>query len=118
MNSILKYLLGFILCFVFCSANNLVSGQDVTDVSFKDDPVAAALDSLVQLNVFEKYTKPYATNSNYKFSPDSIPVYDDATIMERLEKLDAQSPFDFFFNGDRKSTRLNSSHGYISYAVF
>src|SRR2546429_5114995 len=22
------------------------------------------------------------------------------------------------FNGDRKSTRLNSSHGYISYAVF
>src|SRR5687768_17689300 len=24
----------------------------------------------------------------------------------------------FFFEGDRKSTRLNSSHGYISYAVF
>src|SRR2546429_3437579 len=23
-----------------------------------------------------------------------------------------------FFGGDRKSTRLNSSHGYISYAVF
>src|SRR3972149_4683666 len=102
MNLILKYLLGFILCFVFCSAKNLGSGQDVTDVSFKDDPVAAALDSLVQLNVFEKYTKPYATNSNYKFSPDSIPVYDDATIMERLEKLDAQSPFDLVYNGDVK----------------
>src|SRR2546429_3541322 len=25
---------------------------------------------------------------------------------------------DFYFSGDRKSTRLNSSHGYISYAVF
>src|SRR2546429_7345548 len=24
----------------------------------------------------------------------------------------------FFWKGDRKSTRLNSSHGYISYAVF
>src|SRR2546429_6482690 len=24
----------------------------------------------------------------------------------------------FFVDGDRKSTRLNSSHGYISYAVF
>src|SRR2546422_8536922 len=26
--------------------------------------------------------------------------------------------FYFFVQGDRKSTRLNSSHGYISYAVF
>src|SRR3989449_6168279 len=26
--------------------------------------------------------------------------------------------FEFWINGDRKSTRLNSSHGYISYAVF
>src|SRR2546429_5935816 len=25
---------------------------------------------------------------------------------------------DLYFDGDRKSTRLNSSHGYISYAVF
>src|SRR5712675_3659264 len=27
-------------------------------------------------------------------------------------------PFGIQFLGDRKSTRLNSSHGYISYAVF
>src|SRR2546429_5483355 len=31
-------------------------------------------------------------------------------------KLPEKLPNDF--NGDRKSTRLNSSHGYISYAVF
>src|SRR2546422_3450444 len=30
----------------------------------------------------------------------------------------AASRFDFARFGDRKSTRLNSSHGYISYAVF
>src|SRR2546422_2892780 len=27
-------------------------------------------------------------------------------------------PFGWYFYTDRKSTRLNSSHGYISYAVF
>src|SRR2546422_7746036 len=33
--------------------------------------------------------------------------------MESRVRLDQGSP-----SGDRKSTRLNSSHGYISYAVF
>src|SRR3989449_1151459 len=33
----------------------------------------------------------------------------DANVTHRLKSLD---------DGDRKSTRLNSSHGYISYAVF
>src|SRR2546422_1260030 len=35
-----------------------------------------------------------------------------------LVALLAVSPACFVFNRDRKSTRLNSSHGYISYAVF
>src|SRR2546429_7801767 len=30
----------------------------------------------------------------------------------------ARAPGDIAATGDRKSTRLNSSHGYISYAVF
>src|SRR2546422_6476260 len=30
----------------------------------------------------------------------------------------AEGPMDFTNRRDRKSTRLNSSHGYISYAVF
>src|SRR2546422_3210537 len=36
-------------------------------------------------------------------------------------RIDAIGSFSwdvFAFGGDRKSTRLNSSHGYISYAVF
>ncbi|MEW6467764.1 MAG: LysM peptidoglycan-binding domain-containing protein [Bacteroidota bacterium] len=75
--------------------------QTNTDNTFKDDPVAAALDSLVQLNIFEKYTQPY-NNIKYKFPPDSIPVYDEATIIARLAKLDAQSPFDLVYNSDVK----------------
>src|SRR5687768_18471373 len=39
------------------------------------------------------------------------------TLADQAERIDmAQASADFF--EDRKSTRLNSSHGYISYAVF
>src|SRR2546422_6789317 len=43
--------------------------------------------------------------------------------LDHVEKLLCDEAFEFaegllFKNGDRKSTRLNSSHGYISYAVF
>src|SRR2546429_5464814 len=36
--------------------------------------------------------------------PDGTPVYANQAVLD--------------YTGDRKSTRLNSSHGYISYAVF
>src|ERR1041385_1742111 len=53
----------------------------------------------------------------------------DAAITQRVENALAKDPFlrsqeiyvetqDGVVNLDRKSTRLNSSHGYISYAVF
>src|SRR2546422_6362389 len=52
-----------------------------------------------------------------------------ATVTEAAESLGRAQPDQFAviershrrlecFPGDRKSTRLNSSHGYISYAVF
>src|SRR3989449_4898010 len=34
------------------------------------------------------------------------------------QKIKKASEFGITITGDRKSTRLNSSHGYISYAVF
>src|SRR2546422_2197068 len=39
--------------------------------------------------------------------------------LERLKReLDRIQSIDYLASPDRKSTRLNSSHGYISYAVF
>ena len=51
------------------------------------------------------------------FSQDSV----SSLAIKLFETSDAYTflaiPF-FLLSGDRKSTRLNSSHGYISYAVF
>src|SRR2546429_3778722 len=44
-----------------------------------------------------------------------------ASMAEKSDKAKGEKRFDIealFAFGDRKSTRLNSSHGYISYAVF
>lgn len=80
------------------------------DYNYQDDPIAAMLDSLVRLNVFEKSSKPFVKNNKYNFPEDSIPLYSDAVIAQRLAKLDAQSPFDLVYNDQVK--------GYINmYAV-
>src|SRR2546422_7532669 len=42
---------------------------------------------------------------------------DPADVLQALERVDGEDPVDGV-SLDRKSTRLNSSHGYISYAVF
>ena len=67
---------------------------------FQDDPIAAALDSLHNLNLFEKgYAKiVYPKNSKYQFPADSVPKYDDGVYEARLAKLDAASPFDLQYN--------------------
>src|SRR2546429_2837820 len=46
--------------------------------------------------------------------PDGLPL----SLCRRLELLDRRTAFQLAHFPDRKSTRLNSSHGYISYAVF
>src|SRR2546429_1341187 len=43
---------------------------------------------------------------------------DQRVLVELLERGEHRQPADEFRDEDRKSTRLNSSHGYISYAVF
>src|SRR2546429_6575595 len=47
---------------------------------------------------------------NQGFSSDFLPL-------PQPQEAGNSAPFQFAFK-DRKSTRLNSSHGYISYAVF
>src|SRR5687768_18196752 len=44
----------------------------------------------------------------------------DLTLLDLVtgKPLDMGTAYDTFSQADRKSTRLNSSHGYISYAVF
>src|SRR2546422_7635823 len=41
-----------------------------------------------------------------------------ARVGDGLARFRGQAAGEVFLAGDRKSTRLNSSHGYISYAVF
>src|SRR2546422_6920576 len=69
---------------------------------------------------------PYTTSSDLRFArgADDIADEGDDAAEIRLEKLrryrrqlEAPSELASLIR-DRKSTRLNSSHGYISYAVF
>src|SRR2546429_5248827 len=65
-----------------------------------------------------------ATTEIYTLSlHDALPISPTTLTLTRKRKTCSASPsFGFIFSGDqtrdRKSTRLNSSHGYISYAVF
>jgi membrane-bound lytic murein transglycosylase D len=65
-----------------------------------DDPIAAMLDSLTTQRMFSTgFLKPvFPKNNKYKFSEDSVPIYDDYTYQSRLAKLDASSPFDLVYN--------------------
>src|SRR2546429_2644895 len=74
---------------------------------------------LLRLFVFLFFFNDTATTEIYTLSlHDALPILLDPTITAS-RKLDF---FAYYFlvdgNVDRKSTRLNSSHGYISYAVF
>ncbi len=89
-----------------CLIWRAVSAQQDNGVPvFQDDAIAAALDSLAMVKYFDKgLTKPPSPNlSKFHFSPDSIPRYDDAVYESRLQKLDAESPFDLQFNPAVKS---------------
>src|SRR2546422_9065775 len=63
-----------------------------------------------------------ATTEIYTLSlHDALPIY----VLEDIGRKDTRriaarrrNSAPFLRRGDRKSTRLNSSHGYISYAVF
>src|SRR2546429_6786769 len=59
--------------------------------------------------LFRSYS--FAAGAAFKFRPNVVSGVP-------LELFGSQYPGGKVFNRDRKSTRLNSSHGYISYAVF
>src|SRR2546422_10085412 len=52
------------------------------------------------------------------FGPETIPQLNEIITALETDEHVKVVVFDSAVQGDRKSTRLNSSHGYISYAVF
>ncbi len=91
-----------VFLFLFLSTTLLSSQTTVgyAPETIVDDPIAAALDSLYKLNLFEKgYGKiAYPKNTKYNFPHDSVPRYDEIILESRLAKLDAASPFDLQYN--------------------
>lgn len=68
------------------------------DSLFADDPVAAMLDSLAHNSYINRIPKvPQQRNNIYGFAPDSIPRPSVGVIQQRLNMLDAQSPFDMAY---------------------
>src|SRR2546429_3753961 len=62
-----------------------------------------------------------ATTEIYTLSlHDALPICDAifTRLCQAMDRADLATDPRFADNADRKSTRLNSSHGYISYAVF
>src|SRR2546429_7763167 len=60
-----------------------------------------------------------ATTEIYTLSlHDALPICDRVTAVDRDARKTVPGGALRDVYGDRKSTRLNSSHGYISYAVF
>ncbi|MGQ0828217.1 MAG: LysM peptidoglycan-binding domain-containing protein [Bacteroidota bacterium] len=90
----------FTLVFGSGSVSTCFPQQDTTLQSMDDDPIAAVLDSLYKLNLFEKgYARiNYPKNSRYDFGPDSVPRYEEIVYESRLAKLDEVSPFDLEYN--------------------
>ena len=95
----MKKFLIFFLLISFCRlgfAKPLTAGD--SSLVFSDDPVAAMLDSLARLKIFEPNIKQTPKPSKYKFAPDSVPRYSEAFYAAALEKLDVHSPFDLEYN--------------------
>src|SRR2546422_6568743 len=66
------------------------------------------------------YTTLFRSRSRLELALDAIEAGDDlgCDIEVRIGRRLAHAIFESRRGIDRKSTRLNSSHGYISYAVF
>lgn len=68
------------------------------DTLFADDPIARMLDSLAHHSYITRIPKvPTQRNNKYGFAPDSVPRPSVETVQNRLNMLDAQSPFDLAY---------------------
>src|SRR2546430_6006377 len=85
------------------------------------DPTTGRIENAIvttaQNRLFGRPATPNATPSNRPWIAATAPVPITVETVTSLKRLPSFSVF-FLENGDRKSTRLNSSHSQISYAVF
>src|SRR2546430_7595776 len=63
------------------------------------------------------YIRDYAIGIQFQI-PSHLPVADDLKMIDGNDGTQRGGELDLVVAGDRKSTRLNSSHSQISYAVF
>ncbi len=74
-------------------SGNLFAGSH--DTLFADDPIARMLDSFAHHSYISRIPKvPQQRNNLYGFAPDSVPRPSKEVVAQRLNMLDAQSPFD------------------------
>lgn len=80
-----------------------ISSGDTSVTLFADDPIAAALDSLAYLRLFERSRLGADAGRGLPLHSDSVPVFESVVIAERIAKLDAQSPFKLVYNEEVKA---------------
>lgn len=74
--------------------------QDMSAVKIDYDPIAATLDSLLNLTYIQRLSSTSAFGSNGNFKPSETPVYADDIYRKRIQKI--QSPIPLTFNGEVK----------------
>lgn len=74
--------------------------QDVSAVKIDYDPIAATLDSLLNLTYVLRLSSNNAFGSNGNFKPSETPVYADDIYRKRIQKI--QSPIPLTFNSEVK----------------
>ncbi|HTF05382.1 MAG TPA: lytic transglycosylase domain-containing protein, partial [Bacteroidia bacterium] len=84
-----------IIIFVLISGNLFAGAKDTL---FADDPIARMLDSLAHNSYISRIPKvPQQRNNVFGFAPDSVPHPSKEVVQQRLNMLDAQSPFDMAY---------------------
>src|SRR3989449_7136183 len=102
-------------------------GWQTVSISHNEKVMAVILANPVMINAYKAGIpgngKPFPDGSQMAkihWNPKKMETFPSATVPASLHDVDfmVKDSKRFADSGDRKSTRLNSSHGYISYAVF
>ena len=78
---------------------------DMVSAELDNNYILDMLDSLVAAKFYTNYefTDDSSILNVYNFSPDSIPIYSDSILTERLKNLNQQSAFEIAFNKQVKT---------------